>query len=88
MNRAEIESQLMNEIHYLPDEIMEAMLTLALSIKKGFKQPLISETQSTETSAGLALRNFLKKYQSEPIDIDTRIFEQNRATETDRDFRL
>ena len=33
MTRVEIESQLMNEIHYLPLDVMEAMLKLALSIK-------------------------------------------------------
>jgi len=39
-------------------------------------------------SAGAALKLFLKKYQSDPVDIDTSIFEQDRATDTDRDFRL
>lgn len=33
MTRIEIESQLIDEIHYLPIDVMEAMLKLALSIK-------------------------------------------------------
>lgn len=33
MTRVEIETQLIDEIHYLPIDVMEAMLKLALSIK-------------------------------------------------------
>ncbi len=33
MTKVEIERQLINEIHYLPVDVMEAMLKLALSIK-------------------------------------------------------
>jgi len=32
--RTELESKLAREIHYLPTDVMEAMLQLALSIKK------------------------------------------------------
>ena len=38
--------------------------------------------------AGLALKTFLHKYQAEAIDIDTSIFEENRKTDVERDFRL
>jgi hypothetical protein len=34
MTKVEIENKLVNEIHYLPIDVMEAMLKLALSIKK------------------------------------------------------
>ena len=33
-NRAELETQLVNEIHYLPIEAVESMLKLALLMKK------------------------------------------------------
>jgi len=77
------------------------MLQLALSIKSsnptnngqltdsaGFDENKSPSDAETESSAGTALRMFLTKYQSDPIDIDTAIFERDRATETDRDFRL
>jgi len=99
-SRTELERQLAREIHYLPIGVMEAMLQLALSIKKTSPAEAIGQTENvglspptlkeadTSLSAGTALQNFLKKYEADPIDIDTRIFEKDRATETDRDFKL
>jgi len=95
MTRVEIETKLVNELHYLPTEAIETLLTLALLIKTKPQQStdsseLNSENNSNALSAGLALHNFLKKYQTDPIDIDidTRIFEQARAIETDREITL
>ena len=39
-------------------------------------------------SAGLALQNFLKKYEDDPIDIDTSIFDDYRKTVTEREINL
>ena len=81
MTRIEVEEQLIKEIHELPIEIMEAMLNLALSVKhKNVEEP--------ENKAGLALRAFLKKYESEPIDIDTSIFDSYRKDVRERDIEL
>lgn len=52
------------------------------------KIAVIYEFAQTESNAGLALKAFLNKYQAEAIDIDTSIFEENRKTDADRDFRL
>lgn len=103
-NRTELESKLAREIHYLPIDVMEAMLQLALSIKKTSLPDVIDQSDDfsgfiakasagdartvASQSAGTALKNFLKKYESDPVDIDTSFFEQDRATDTDRDFRL
>ncbi len=103
-NRTELESKLAREIHYLPIDVMEAMLQLALSIKKTSLPDVIDQSDDfsgfienaspadartvASPSAGAALKNFLKKYESNPVDIDTSVFEQDRATDTDRDFRL
>ena len=48
----------------------------------------IYRKHKTQNNAGLALKVFLKKYQTEKIDIDTRIFDEYRKTDVDRDFRL
>jgi hypothetical protein len=39
-------------------------------------------------SVGLALQNFLKKYEDDPIDIDTSIFDDYRKTVTEREIDL
>lgn len=52
------------------------------------KIAIIYEFVETQNNAGLALNAFLTKYHAENIDIDTRIFEENRKTDVDRDFRL
>jgi hypothetical protein len=52
------------------------------------KIAVIYEFVEAQSNAGLALSAFLTKYHAEAIDIDTSIFEENRKTETDRDFRL
>lgn len=52
------------------------------------KIAVIYEFTEAKNNAGSALEAFLNKYQTEDIDIDTRIFEEGRKTEADRDFRL
>ncbi|MDD5271463.1 MAG: hypothetical protein PHU14_01965 [Methylovulum sp.] len=100
-SRTELERQLAREIHHLPMGVMEAMLHLALSIKKTDPAQAIGQAENaglissptlkeadTSLSAGTALQNFLKKYESDPIDIDTRIFEQDRASEITGALRI
>ncbi len=52
------------------------------------KIAVIYELTQIKNDAGVALKAFLNKYQTEDIDIDTSIFEETRKTDTDRDFRL
>lgn len=52
------------------------------------KIAIIYELTPMKTDAGVALKEFLHKYQASDIDIDTSIFEENRKSDTDRDFRL
>jgi len=52
------------------------------------KIAVIYELTPIKNDAGLALNSFLHKYQAENIDIDTSIFEENRKTDVERDFRL
>jgi hypothetical protein len=52
------------------------------------KITVIYELTQIKNDADVALKAFLNKYQDEAIDIDTSIFEENRKTEIDRDFRL
>jgi hypothetical protein len=52
------------------------------------KIAIIYELTQMKSDAGVALKEFLNKYQASDIDIDTSIFEENRKSVTDRDFRL
>ena len=52
------------------------------------KIAIIYEFTEAKNNAGSALEAFLNKYQTEDIDVDTRIFEENRKTDVERDFRL
>ncbi|MEI6068974.1 MAG: hypothetical protein WCP96_16665 [Methylococcaceae bacterium] len=52
------------------------------------KIAVIYELTQIKNDAGVALKAFLNKCQAEDIDIDTRIFEENRKTDADRDFKL
>ena len=45
------------------------------------KIAVICELTEAKNNVGLALKAFLNKYQTEDIDIDTRIFDENRKTE-------
>ena len=62
----------------LPDSIPSGRVKIAV----------IYELTQIINDAGLALKTFLHKYQTESIDIDTSIFEENRKTDVERDFRL
>ena len=78
MTRTEVEEQLIKEIHEFPIELMEAMLNLVLSVKhKTVEEP--------ENKAGLALREFLKKYEQ---NLDTFIFDSYRKNIHERDIEL
>ena len=52
------------------------------------KIAIIYELTQMKSDAGVALKEFLNKFQASDIDIDTSIFEENRKSVTDRDFRL
>ena len=52
------------------------------------KIAIIYEITQIKNDAGVALKEFLNKYQASDVDIDTSIFEDHRKLDTDRDFRL
>ena len=52
------------------------------------KIAIIYEITQIKNDAGVALKEFLNKYQASDVDIDTSIFEEHRKLDTDRDFRL
>jgi len=62
----------------LPDNIRTGKAKIAI----------IYELTQMKTDAGVALKEFLNKYQASDIDIDTSIFEENRKSDADRDFKL
>jgi hypothetical protein len=95
ISRIELENQLVNEIHYLPVDAMEKMLKWVRSLKKvtPVEQTMqldnvVNFERDESISAGLALKNFLKKYENDPIDIDTSIFDDYRKTVTEREIDL
>lgn len=77
----EIETDIPSNHHLqlqLPDSIPVGRVKIAV----------IYELTPITNNTGLALKNFLHKYQTENIDIDTAIFEENRKIEVERDFSL
>ncbi len=69
----------------LPDEIPVGKAKVAII----YELPLaVSVMEDKSITPGSALAAFLKQYQSEAIDVDTRIFDQDRGMAQDRDFSL
>jgi len=101
MQLSAIEQQVITNMHGLPSEQQQAILAFSLFlINKASSYPAKSmdtglsgknrraDLMQPASTAGEALKEFLAKYELDPIDIDTAIFEQDRETETDRDFKL
>jgi hypothetical protein len=53
-------------------------------VEININQPINKEPSAFQT----ALRQFLKKVEQDPVDIDTSIFDADRETESGRDFQL
>jgi hypothetical protein len=96
-----VEQDILYTVHELPIEKQREILDFSLFLKKQvhndvkldsnistveitINQQINSEPSSFRT----ALRQFLKKVEQDPIDIDTSIFDADREAESGRYFQL
>lgn len=79
-----IEQDILCVVHELPIEKQKEILDFSLFLKNTLTKQIPKESSDFRT----ALRQFLKKVEQDPIDIDTSLFDADRETESDRDFQL
>ncbi len=84
MTKLEIDRKIAANLHSLSLEERKSVLELCLSLKDKRKKQRIKKNSG---SFGTALTAFLKKYENDPIDIDTSIFDSYRKSVVERDFR-
>jgi hypothetical protein len=84
MQLSELDKKIINVMHGLPLEEQQFILEFGLNIKNKFKMKKMR--QFKKTSFGTSLKEFLKKYENDPIDIDTSIFDDYRKTVTEREI--
>ncbi len=79
-----IEQDILCIVHELPIEKQKEILSFSLFLKS----TLTKQTHKEPSAFRTALRQFLKKVEQDPIDIDTSIFDADRETESGRYFQL
>lgn len=85
MQLSEIDRKLIANVHSLPLKEQQALLEYSLLLKNKIKKNKL--VKKNKSSFGVKLKEFLKKYENDPIDIDTSIFDSYRKSVTERGFR-
>ncbi len=86
MQLTAIEQTIVNNLRALPLSEQQSLLTsLKEKVQKKSTEKLNHFRQET---AGSALKEFLKRYENAPVDIDTSIFDRDRAFVKDREIDL
>ncbi len=86
MRLTAIEQTIVNNLRALPLSEQQLLLTsLKEKVQKKSAEKLNHFQQET---AGSALKEFLKKYENDPVDIDTSIFDRDRAFVKEREIDL
>lgn len=84
MQMTTTEQNILSTVHNLPIEKQQEILDFSLFLK--------SKLQKTElknlSSFAIALHEFLNEVKENPLDIDTTVFDSDRAQESERDFQL
>ena len=79
MQLSEIDRKIIANLHSLPTREQQVILR--------YTQMLKNRTRKNKSSFGATLKEFLKKYENDPIDIDTAIFDSYRKSIVERDFQ-
>jgi hypothetical protein len=83
MKLSEIDRKIIANVHSLPLPEQQALLEYSNLLKNK-----VTQTNSeNKTDFGVKLKEFLAKYEDDPIDIDTTIFDSYRKSVTDRGFK-
>jgi hypothetical protein len=85
MQLSEIDRKIIANVHSLPLNEQHALLEYSKLLKNRIKNN--KKNLENKTSFGVNLKAFLEKYESDPIDIDTSIFDSYRKSVTERGFR-
>jgi len=89
MQLSTIEQQVINNMHGLPLDQQRAILDLSLFlINRTPNYPAEQPKQQDDVSFSQFLKRFLKEVEEEPLDIDTRLFDQDRPQESGRAIDL
>ena len=83
MQLSELDKKVIGNLHSLPLKEQQAILEYTQILKNRINK----KNTDNQTSFGIKLKEFLKEVESDPIDIDTSIFDDYRKSVTDRDFK-
>ncbi len=84
-----IEQAIVNNLRALPLNEQQLLLTsLREKVQKKSAGNDSSFNHFRQETAGSALKEFLKRYENDPIDIDTSIFDRDRAFIKEREIDL
>ena len=85
MQLSEIDRKIIANVHSLPLNEQQALLKYSQLLKNKVKKK--QKIPENKTGFGVKLKEFLEKYESDPVDIDTSIFDSYRKSVTERGFR-
>lgn len=90
MKLSEIDKQVIANLHSLPLDKQQSILEFSTFLKVQIRQNRYEKdvVESKPSNFLLALHEFLKEDELDPIDIDTTIFDRDRAQAKDREIDL
>jgi|GEM_PF-2362082 len=84
-----IEQEILSTVHGLPMEKQREALNFTLFLKKNIRSDKQNEeNRQNMTPFVFALEDFLKEVESDPLEIDTSVFDRDRPQESGRDIEL
>ncbi|OQX25012.1 MAG: hypothetical protein BWK80_17915 [Desulfobacteraceae bacterium IS3] len=83
-----IEQEILSVLNSLPAEKQQEILNFSLFLKGRMQSDKQEESVKNPTAFVSALKKFLKEVESDPFEIDTSVFDRNRAQESEREIEL
>jgi len=87
MQMTYIEENILQAVHNLPIEKQQEILDFSLFLKSNIEDDNL-QIKTQRSNFSNALHSFLNDVKENPIEIDTQLFENNRAQASGRDFIL
>jgi hypothetical protein len=85
MQLSEIEKKVVANMHSLPSDKQHSILEFSLFLRDNFKK---NRSQKNQPSFAVSLKEFLHEVESEPLNIDTSIFDRDRQQGSGREIDL
>lgn len=86
MQMTYIEENILQTVQHLPVEKQQEILDFSLFLKNKIERVSLEKSQKPNFSS--ALHSFLADVKNTPIEIDTQLFDNDRAVISGRDFIL